>query len=338
MDKKAFHSLLKRYLDGKCTEEEKSIIDRWYDLLDDDAQAPGDESELEDRLWNRIRGEMKAGMPESQRPKPLLPVILRYSAAAAIVVALSISVLWEARRPAPGGKPRLQSAETIHTDVQPRTIVLEDGTRMTIKDGSKVDFPEHFGKNKREVYLDGEAFFDVKKDPARPFFVYNNNLVTEVLGTSFNIKAVRNGIEVAVRTGKVAVYENGNKIPLSDREKLENGVIITPNQKVTYYAETRHFVTSIIDVPLPVPPSAGIADSVNFVYDDTPLSHVLTSIEKVYDIEIVLENEGLRSCPFTGDLTKPSLYNKLEFICQALGASYEIKGTKILLKGGKSCN
>lgn len=176
------------------------------------------------------------------------------------------------------------------------------------------------------------------KDPARPFFVYNNNLVTEVLGTSFNVRAVSNGIEVAVRTGKVAVYENDSKISLSKREKLENGVIITPNEKVIYYAEARHFVTSIVDAPLPVPPSTERADTIGFVYDDMPLANVLASIEKAYNIEIVLENENIRNCPFTGDLTKPSLYNKLEFICQALGASYEIKGTKILIKGGKSCD
>jgi ferric-dicitrate binding protein FerR (iron transport regulator) len=188
------------------------------------------------------------------------------------------------------------------------------------------------------VHLEGEAFFEVSKDLRRPFFVYNENLVTEVLGTSFNVKAVTSGVEVAVSTGKVAVYENGNKISLSPREKLENGVIITANQKVTYYEQARHFVTSIVDTPLPVPPVADKKDSISFVYDDMPLSTVLASIEKTYNIEIVLENDSLKNCPFTGDLTKPSLYNKLEFICQALGASYEIKGTKILLKGGKSCN
>jgi ferric-dicitrate binding protein FerR (iron transport regulator) len=216
--------------------------------------------------------------------------------------------------------------------------VLEDGTRITLKHGGVLDYPRHFGKAKREVHLDGEAFFEVSKDSKRPFFVYNNNLVTEVLGTSFNVKAVRNGVEVAVSTGRVAVYENDNKIPLSPREKLENGVIVTPNQKVTYYEQARHFVTSIVDTPMPVPSIDEKKDPINFVYDDMPLSTVLASIEKAYNIEIVLENESLKNCPFTGDLTKPSLYTKLEFICQALGASYEIKGTKILLKGGKSCN
>jgi len=349
MDRKAFHSLLKKYLDRKCTQEEKIIIDRWYDLLDEPnvpmaASADVQLGTLEDRLWNKIHREIDETAPEEKSRIRALPSFVRWKWAAAVLIVFVVGagLLLLSRRQAAkvsmGEGMSGSLAEKVNQGESPQVILLEDGTRVTLRHGGKVDYPEHFGKNKREVHLEGEAFFEVSKDLRRPFFVYNENLVTEVLGTSFNVKAVTSGVEVAVSTGKVAVYENGNKISLSPREKLENGVIITANQKVTYYEQARHFVTSIVDTPLPVPPVADKKDSISFVYDDMPLSTVLASIEKTYNIEIVLENDSLKNCPFTGDLTKPSLYNKLEFICQALGASYEIKGTKILLKGGKSCN
>jgi hypothetical protein len=99
------------------------------------------------------------------------------------------------------------------------------------------------------VYLEGEALFTVSKNPNRPFFVYNNQIVTQVLGTSFTVQNKNGKIEVAVKTGRVAVYENGEQINLNEVEQKSNGVIITPNQKVTYYQQERHFVTSIVDQP-----------------------------------------------------------------------------------------
>jgi transmembrane sensor len=116
-------------------------------------------------------------------------------------------------------------------------------------------------------------------------------------------------------------------------------VIITPNQKVTYYEENRHFITSLVEAPLPVHAESGkTPEEEKFVFDDTPLSEVLNTLEKTYEIEIVLENANLANCPFTGNITKQNLFNKLEIICQAFQATYDLKGTVILIKGGKGCN
>ena len=68
------------------------------------------------------------------------------------------------------------------------TVNMEDGSMVTLQPGSTINFPQHFHSDKREIYLAGEAFFKVSKNPGRPFLVYYNNLVTHVLGTSFNIK------------------------------------------------------------------------------------------------------------------------------------------------------
>lgn len=165
-------------------------------------------------------------------------------------------------------------------------------------------------------------------------------MVTRVLGTSFNIKMNKETrqVEVAVRTGRVEVYENkpAEKVVPS---KKDNGVILLPNQKVIYDQDTRHFVSSLVDDPLPL--TVELRNKKNkvesFVFEETPLKTVLESFEKTYGIEIVVENENLYNCLFTGDVSQQNLYTRLNIICQSVQASYETEGTKILIKGS-GCN
>ena len=163
--------------------------------------------------------------------------------------------------------------------------------------------------------------------------------MTQVLGTSFTVQNKNGKIEVAVKTGRVAVYENGEQINLNEVEQKSNGVIITPNQKVTYYQQERHFVTSIVDQPVPAPTEITQPVIANhFKYNETPVYKVLEDLEDTYQLEIVLENEKIKNCLFTGDLSNQNMFNKLESICVAFSSSYEIKRTRILLKSGKDCD
>jgi transmembrane sensor len=351
MDRKAFHLLLKRYLDGSCSPEERRIIDQWYDLLDHEQSDPLTEieiSEIENRLWNKIRKQKSEDRIISSKTQGALYPLrtwMKYIAVAALLAALIAGFrIWIFPSQVPDSliSHQVQRGllEVANHSNGIKLVKLEDGSSVELQPGSIIAFPAHFLKNKREVYLAGEAFFEVTKNAGRPFFVYNNKLVAEVLGTSFNIKIIKDEIEVAVKTGRVAVFENGQQINLDAKQKIENGVIITPNQKVTYYEENRHFITSIVDKPAPVADndSSAIQVGKKFVFDDEPISEVLKTIEKSYEIEIILENENLGKCPFTGDISKQSLFNKLELVCQVFQASYEIKGTMILIKGGKGCN
>jgi len=345
MDHKAFRQLLKRYLDNSCTDDERKIIDQWYELLDNENVdlTEREMDEVESRLWNKLQSasrEKAAVIPIKKRS--VFP--WKYAAAACLLaLALTGGIVWfrgNAKAPAPGNlmaaKVTAGFLEQANTGHSPATVQLEDGSTVTIYPGSKLAFPKHFAPGKREVYLDGEAFFKVSKNPGRPFFVYNNNIVTQVLGTSFDIRGNNGQVEVAVKTGRVAVYENKEQLSLDKVQQKSNGVIITPNQKVTYYQEERHFVTSIVDQPVPVPKESK-KEETSFAYNETPLYKVLADLEEMYELEIVLENDKLRNCLFTGDLTGQNLFNKLEGICLVFNATYEIKGTKILLKAAKEC-
>lgn len=347
MNRKAFRQLLKRYLDNSCTEDERRIVDQWYGLLDNGNYSLSDQeiNEVEDRLWNKIQSAtFNNTVDEPQRKQKI--IWWKYAAAAGFIgVALLIGDNWfQNSRKALSNDSLVMAKvnqgfleETNYSDTA-KSVTLEDGSSVIIYPRSKLAFPKHFAVNKREVYLDGDAFFKVSKNPGRPFFVYNNQIVTQVLGTSFDIRGKNGQVEVAVKTGRVAVYENKDQINLNEVQQKSNGVIITPNQKVTYYLQERHFVTSIVDQPVPVPKESDnkIAEAHSNYYE-TPLYKVLEDLENTYQLEIVLENEKNKNCLFTGDLTGQNLFNKLEGICLVFNVSYEIKGTKILLKGGKDC-
>ncbi|HLG39367.1 MAG TPA: FecR family protein [Chitinophagaceae bacterium] len=349
MNRKAFRQLLKRYVDNSCSDEERRIIDQWYELLDNEHVPLSNEevTEVENRLWNKIQSvttnESSAVVPFKNHKNNWW----KYAVAASFfgVVVLVGSLVFKNRNKI-SGPPSLVIAkinqgfsEEINNSGNIKKIQLEDGSFVSIYPGSKLAFPKHFAPDKREVYLEGEALFTVSKNPNRPFFVYNNQIVTQVLGTSFTVQNKNGKIEVAVKTGRVAVYENGEQISLNEVEQKSNGVIITPNQKVTYYQQERHFVTSIVDQPAPVPAETNqpVIDN-HFNYNETPLYKVLEDVEDTYKLEIVLENEKIKNCLFTGDLSDQTLFNKLESICLVFSSSYEIKGTRILLKSGKDCD
>ena len=347
MNRKAFRELLKKYLDDSCTSEERKIVDQWYELIGKDYAPLSSErlNEIEDRLWAKVQGSITGDIPNVYRKKPII-IRWQYSLVASFVGIILIGSLWFYNNKQVISATSMVSAKAnegylneTNSTKSPKKLQLEDGSTVIIYPGSKLAYPRHFSGASREVYLEGEAFFTVSKNPGRPFYVYSKQIVMQVLGTSFGISDKQGQLEVAVKTGKVAVYENREQLKLNAGEQKSNGVIITPNQKVTYYQQERHFITSVADQPVPVLKEPGEQKklALNFNYSEAPVAKVLEDLENTYELEIVIENEKIKNCLFTGDLTDENLFNKLEGICLVFGADYEVKGTKILLKGGTDC-
>jgi transmembrane sensor len=240
------------------------------------------------------------------------------------------------------GENKLKQVNNTHLLFK---LQLEDGTLVTLQPGATLMYPPHFLPGKREVYLTGEAFFEVSKNAKRPFYVYYNNLVTHVLGTSFTIKIDKDKkqVEVSVRTGRVEVYERPIDGSGATAGIKGNGVILTPNQKVIYNEEINNFESTLVDAPIPVVHESvkgeKIAVDVNKdnVIIAASLSDIIASIETIYQLSIEVESDNIKNCHFSGDISAMGLYAKLEVICKSIGATYEIKGTKIIIRG-KGCD
>lgn len=326
MSKQGFDSLLDKYLAGKCSAEEKLMIEQWYELVGNDSQLPKNENE-----WYSLRGKMwQAIQEQNQNETIIVPFwktqIFRIGVAACLLLSFGMHYYFPQKT-----DNQLVTTTTNSSITQENLsskivqISLEDGSFVQLSPKAKINYPQHFLDDKREVTLEGDAFFDISKNPERPFLITTGNTITKVLGTSFFIRSSKKSkIEVEVKTGRVAVYEKNAK------NKKDNGVLLTPNLKVTFFEDNKLFVTGLVEKPI-IQEKAIEAQKIDFKFDESPLSEVLAQLEMAYGIEITTDNEKLNHSLLTADISDQDLYTKLDIICTAINAHYEVKGTTILI-------
>jgi transmembrane sensor len=331
MSKQSFEFLLDKYLAGECNTTEKKMVEQWFELTGNDSTLPKSEPEwntVKNKMWHEIHQEAELSVT------PIRPIwkqtIFKFSAAASIALLLGIGLYVDYSK-RQNNLILSESAGMISQENATEKVIalkLEDGSVINLYPKSKLIYPSHFGKDKREVTLVGNAFFDIKRNPEKPFLVFTGETITKVLGTSFLIKAELNSkVQVEVKTGKVSVYKKG-----ADNPK-ENGVILTPNQKVIYFDESNHFVTGLVENPEVL---VTVKDKIDFDFKNVPLTEVLQKFKEAYGIDIFLENENIGNCTFSGDLNTMPIYTQLDVLCQTLNANYQIKGTDISVSG-KGC-
>jgi len=224
--------------------------------------------------------------------------------------------------------------EIVNDTDQPRLVNLSDGSSIILQKNSRVSFPKKFNTEKREVYLLGEAFFDVHKNPAQPFYVYANELVTKVLGTSFSIRAYQEDKEVSVvvKTGKVSVFAH-NTIESMQNSRSLNGMILIPNQEATLGRSNLKIIRKLVDKPvmLNVP-----VENQNFSFKRTKVADVFKVLEKAYGVMIVFDEELTANCTITADLGEEPLFEKLNMICAVMEANFESIDGQIIINS-KGC-
>ncbi|MGV3558508.1 FecR family protein [Larkinella arboricola] len=337
-----FQELLHKYREGRCTPEEVRQLDLWYKKLSTQKEwtlTEAEEAQVKARLWNRIDEKTT---PATTRPLNPWTNYRLYMALAASVVLVSVGYWVWLRSSTSQRQPesRFEAAgsyKKVNTTTHIESLTLADGSVVNLYPQSSIAYSRMENSKKREVWLTGSAFFNVHKDSQRPFFVYSGSVVTQVLGTSFWVKAPEGSkaIEVAVRTGRVSVFEQNAAIRRKNDQQAANqstGVVLTPNQKATFFSTNNHWVTGLVTQPELVGATPAVTNQ-RFTYEEATLDEVLAELGKAYGIEMVIGNDGLHTCTFTGDLSKQPLYTKLDLICQSINAQYEVRGTRILING-----
>lgn len=208
MDQQQVSDLLTKYRLGRCTEEEKEAINRWY------AQTVKEQPELppnldllaaRERSWNNILAVVQPQHTFEARIRPVHALYI----AAAVAAMLCAGFFWltgNLRQESAGSAARIVTARALPGEV--RTYRLPDSSLVTLNGGSSISYPLAFNRKVREITLtDGEAYFDVKHDASHPFIVQAGRTRTQVLGTVFSVRAYRslNDVRVTVSSGKVGV-------------------------------------------------------------------------------------------------------------------------------------
>ncbi|MDR7131933.1 ferric-dicitrate binding protein FerR (iron transport regulator) [Algoriphagus sp. 4150] len=344
MSRDYLQNLLERYQSGNCSDEEREIVEAWYDTLDKKYDLPEIGAEELESVRDRILAHIitKSAHPSKKEIEPInraraVRLWPKFVAAAAVVgivicAALFINVSYkhsyftQQERIAAIDKPVIK--ENLTDSLM--TVVLEDGSRITLHAGAKITYPTAFEKDRREVVLSGEAFFEVSKNADSPFYVFSNSLITKVIGTSFYVRSGDSKeSEVEVVTGKVMVTANNQSIFATDANKE---VYITPNQKVIFDEDSKKLVPAIVDNPKPLMSAQAIVEF-GFNYKNVQLQQVLNDIESTYGINIIPDDSKIYNCTFTGDLNDENMYSKLDLICQSTGMSYEVNNLSIIIKG-----
>jgi ferric-dicitrate binding protein FerR (iron transport regulator) len=220
-----------------------------------------------------------------------------------------------------------------NTTDKPIEVRLPDESTVALKPNSQVRYPEQFTKNERDVYLLGEAFFDVTKDPNKPFYVHTDVLTTKVLGTSFTVQAKKGqkAGKVIVSTGRVVVSkQTEGKESLAKESKQEADVVLTPNQQVTVSDASNQLVVSLVDDPSLLDPAS---KEKFFRYRKTAMADVFAELEQAYGVDIQFDREAMKNCYLTASVVDEPLYDKLDLICRTINATYRRVGTQIIIEG-----
>lgn len=258
----------------------------------------------------------------------------------AAVLVLTVGVGWLVLRKSSGAKDYTYEKLTANAGSElveisndrnaDHQVTLPDGSTVTLSKGSRISYSKRLTMDPtRNVYLKGEAFFNVMKDKKHPFLVYTGGLVTRVVGTSFKISSHGADVSVAVKTGKVAVYrmaesETGSK----------DDLLLMPNQKAVFSGDQNLISRKLVEAPAVL---EGQEETLSFDYVETPVSKIFDSLEKAYGIKIVYDAETFRGCSMTIPFREEPFFTKLDIICRTIQAKYTVSGNDVVISGA-GCN
>lgn len=207
----------------------------------------------------------------------------------------------------PGDSGSILKQEIVYnTIVVPRggeyKLELADGTLVWLNSDSELRYPVKFAGSQRDVWLKGEGYFEVSKNPEKPFRVVVDDMIVKVLGTSFNINAYkdRGNILTTLVSGKVDIQDMSGK----------SLVVMSPNQQVDF----RHGkISSVQEVD--ITRFVSWIDG-KFYFNDMTLENIMSQLQRWYDIEVFFVDEELKSYPFTGvirrDFTAGQIFEIIE--------------------------
>lgn len=331
------HELLNKYLAGNCTTEEASLVENWYASLEAEGSEIAEKEFDQPKQWAKLKAILRdiQARPaplgiEPARSRSLWPYFTRIAAAIVLLAGVWGGYQYWQQSQNRESISVMESADSENTlfentsqKIVPRT--LPDGSEVWLSPHATLQYSKQFKSEFRDVELEGEAFFEVTHDPSHPFRVSSGDVLTTVLGTSFNIKA--NGqdrqYEVSVVTGKVSVSA-------PDPNGRRQSVQLLPRQQAIIDAASGQLAQKEL------PASAGKMATwqpVSLTFQDATLEKVATQLEKEFDLKIRLANPQLANCRVKAVFDQQRLPEILDMITLMVEASYEMKGDTILLDG-----
>lgn len=330
-----FQLLLEKFSRGACTPEEEQLVIEWYENIGAKEIPLVQEDQVEDmeeKIWAGIKPEpVSSGRSWIRRAViiglPILAAIALYFNRQAVSSLVDL--------PKSASAP-VQQNETIYRNhgSSPMQVSLADGSSVVLQSSSELALNSEFGRTTREVHLKGEAFFNVFRDESKPFVVYTDEVVTRVLGTSFNVRAYDDDgdITVAVKTGKVSVYANKHKTSRQVMHSPE--VILSPNQQMVYHRQREVISKQLVPEPEIILPNS---DLFKMQFENAEVATIFDLLQRNYGVEIRFDRHMLGNCKLTTSMSDEGLYERIAVICKAIGAAYSIDEDAVITIKSEGC-
>jgi len=326
MNKNQIHitdDLIVAFLNGETTNDQSLAIQSWMNKSSENEKHVEDirtiwieAGKLDpkpivvnvDKAWDSLFTRIENAEEKTKVSKtvPLYKTLLRI--AAVLIPTIFISYFYFHSNNESKQLAIVSSNNTI-------TKKLDDSSEVTINAHSKLQFPEKFEDSKREVSLQGEAFFSVTPNKAKPFIIHSGDVVIKVVGTSFNVKTSNESVEVFVQTGKVLLYSilksTGDTVSL----------ILIPGNKGIYNRKTN---TIAKEEQLNTNDLFWMTKSIEF--NKTELSEVIAVLKKNYLVSIGIKDEKLSKLRLSASFKNQSIESIIEIIATSLNV--EISKTK----------
>jgi transmembrane sensor len=323
------------HLAGEATpEEEKELLDglsRYpeYKLRYDVLNAFWGRSKQQDAIdveksFRKVKERLAIGNEEKRgkkkQSKSMIPSFLLKIAA---VLVLATVIGYIALKTIPASQWNYFTWQEKNNRTGERSeIALPDGSSVWLNASSQLKFPDKFSGNTREVYLSGEAFFDVAKDVSKPFIIHLDNGDIRVLGTSFNVKAFNDEayIETSVVTGKVAF--------ITTAVARHDTVLLTPNYKGILAKESGRVIKQKTNT---ADDRAWVDGTI--IFRSSSLEEVGKVLERAYGKKMLLDSPSLKYCKLTGTFQSNTLEEIMEMIATTKDYQFTMTEKEIHLNG-----
>jgi transmembrane sensor len=327
IDEHQFRKLLDAYINGTASPAERQLLDDFFESYPEAGQRVSQKDEsIKHELWMQLSEKLQEPELAATKGYTLSPW---YSVAAALALFIATFYFLIYKKQNDVVKPEVIAVkqQTVQTSRgQKLKIDLLDGTQVILNANSTLTFPEQFTAATREVYLEGEAYFHVARDVAKPFIVHTVSANTTVLGTSFNVRTSPDKItEITLVEGKVNVGSSLHTARVKD-------VILEPYQQAIVTSGNEAISKKKVDVLAFVDWKDNILH-----FENITLAEAAEQLELWYNVDITFQNPALGNCIINATYKQETLPNILKSIEYMLKITCTQKGTGVMMQG-KGCD
>jgi ferric-dicitrate binding protein FerR (iron transport regulator) len=313
-----FLDLIEKYKRGECSSRGKELLENYLESFQKNPgewveNEMGNQRIVDEKIFSEIMKNINKEKNQYFSKAFFSPSLLKRAASIIFFIIIGSGILYISGV----FKQKTDSVvwnEKITSAGEKSIITFSDGSIITLNAESKLRYPMQFDDARREVYLEGEAFFEVHHDTSHPFIVHSENLSTTVLGTIFDVSAYHENKTIAV-----SLLEGKVKVLRGEKEKTDEIALLKPKEQLLYNKEKSLSSFGQFD-SLEV---VGWKDNI-YKFENASLGKVLSQLERAFGINFKINDQSILARKITAKFEKNSIKTISEVIKNLTGLDYKI--------------